>query len=154
MEDKIEVEEGEEGGALPNESHPPGELTKKSWIETAKAAWAWLKNFVAVFVFKFCLSIFDVASDLLNGISFITGSFGLGMYYLSEVRQDYDEEFYGPQLAWGCQTISLVWLPGLVRTSLIAADQNWRQMTKMEAARMIMKYLFLTLIWPVFTPFM
>ena len=128
--------------------------TKKTWLERAKAAWAWLTNFVSVFVFKFCLSIFDVGSDLLSGVSFISGSFGLGMYYISEVRQDYDEEFYGPQIAWGCQTISLVWLPGLVRTCMIAADQDWREMTKLEAAKMILKYLLLILVWPVFTPFM
>ena len=128
--------------------------TKKTWLERAKAAWAWLKNFVSIFVFKFCLSIFDVGSDLLSGVSFISGSFGLGMYYISEVRQDYDEEFYGPQIAWGCQTISLVWLPGLVRTCMIAADQDWREMTKMEAAKMTLKYMLLIFIWPIFTPFM
>ena len=52
--------------------------------------WKSGKEFLVV-LFKIVFGIVDVVTDFINGISYFTGDFALGLYFASQTRELYEE---------------------------------------------------------------
>ena len=68
-------------------------------------------NFVKIFVFKFLLSLSDVATDCINGNNFLGRHFLIGLYFASKTRDQFLTH-ENDSVPWGYSTLGLVWLPG------------------------------------------
>ena len=126
---------------------------------TASNGFSWRKFFrdlkmVVMTIFKFIFSGVDIGTDLVNGINFITGEYGLAVYFIAGVRSDFPNEEYGPQYLFGVLTLSLVWMPGAFRTREMAVDTNWSDLSYWQR---LMKGFCLVVIfaaWPLLTVFL
>ena len=85
-----------------------------------------LCTFVNVFIFKIVLGSFDVGTDVASGYNLLSGQFALGLYFSSKTRELYNQA--PDHTIWGCLSLALVWLPGLVRISILAASRMWKNM--------------------------
>ena len=70
-----------------------------------------ITNFVKIFVFKFLLSLGDVATDCINGHNFLRRYFLLGLYFATETRDQF-LTLENDSARWGYSTLGLVWFPG------------------------------------------
>ena len=101
---------------------------------------------------KICLGIFDIATDFVTGYNSLSGEFSLGLYFASKTREFYEEAPYNP--FWGSITLSLPWLPGLLRIAYLAHKQDWRGVSKVLWVKRIVGYFMTFLVWPVFSVLM
>ena len=112
-----------------------------------------LKNFFMVFVFKFVLGICDVASDLVTGINYLNGQYGLSLYFIAGVSSDYAGQYESHPL-YASLTLTVVWLPGIFRTVEMALKTNWRQMRAWDRTRKAAFLITMVVAWPAINPFM
>ena len=109
-----------------------------------------VKRIVFVLIVKFLTTSGDIAKDLINGIGFIDGSFGLQLYYLIESK-DVREWLYDQHICWGLLTLLLVWIPGLIKVAYLVKRRDWKTMTKCQKVYQIACYIVLIIVWPVFS---
>ena len=114
------------------------------------AIFASIKRVVFVLIVKFLTTSGDIAKDLINGIGFIDGSFGLQLYYLIESK-DVREWLYDQHICWGLLTLLLVWIPGMIKVAYLAKRRDWKTMTKCQKVYQIACYIVLIIVWPVFS---
>ena len=108
-----------------------------------------LCTFVNVFIFKIVLGSFDVGTDVASGYNILSGQFALGLYFSSKTRELYNQA--PDNTIWGCLSLALVWLPGLVRISILAASRTWKNMGAKRILNQLAKYALLFIIWPQFS---
>ena len=114
---------------------------------------AFFKAFVMTFILKFLLGFSDVVLDFIAGINFLAGTYGLSLYFIAGVRSDYAETDYGQHELFGMLTLSVIWIPGILRVALMALDTKWR---KHSLCDKLLLALFLTVMaaaWPLFNVF-
>ena len=114
------------------------------------AIFASIKRVVFVLIVKFLTTSGDIAKDLINGIGFIDGSFGLQLYYLIESK-DVREWLYDQHICWGLLTLLLVWIPGMIKVAYLAKRRDWKTMTKCQKVNQMACYIVLIIVWPVFS---
>ena len=113
-----------------------------------------MKAFFMTFILKFCLGAFDVASDKINGFNFLTGQYGLSVYFIAGVRSDFDNAEYGPNKLFGYLTLAVVWLPGAFRSIQIALDSNWSDLSIWKKIKKSLFLIIMAAAWPMFNVFM
>ena len=79
----------------------------------------------------------------------VLSGFGILPYKLAE-NKDPDAN-YGQYIAWGVTTITIAWLPGVVKTILLAIDMKWREKSWARIPIDLICLFILALIWPVFS---
>ena len=134
-------------------SHDGSQRSAKSCKSRVVAGLVHLKNFVMVFVLKFLFGLMDVMTDLITGINYLTGQYGLSLYFIAGVRSDYAGD-YGSHPIYASLTLSVVWLPGLFRTLELALKTNWREMSALDRTRKAAFLMVMTLAWPALNPIM
>ena len=79
--------------------------------------------------------------------------FGLLLYKLAE-NKDPNSQLYGQHIGWGAKTIAIVWIPALVKTSLLVLGLEldiWQNRWQKTLLNAVIGLVLLTLIWPVFS---
>ena len=92
----------------------------------------------------------------LLGIEHIKGGFALLVYSLAQTK-DTKEGIYeinNTSLTRGILTLLLIWSPACLRVFLLARKRNWAGMTTCKCFLLILNYILLTLILPVFNALM
>ena len=105
-----------------------------------------------VLILKVMLGIFDVSSDIINGIIMISGEYKLGLYFASTTREEYN--LLPDTTVWGYQTLCIPWLPGLLRIIFLATEVQWGGLKWTEKIRKIAGYFLSWISWPLFSVFM
>ena len=105
---------------------------------------------LTVLFIKFCLSLFDIFTDLNAGIRYLNRTFGLYLYYLA-YPGDTDVSLYGQDIYWGLLTIMIIWVPGTVQIGLRAASREWDKMKISDILKSLSQYMVLWLLWPFFS---
>ena len=106
-----------------------------------------------VFILQFCLGLFDVTSDMVNGVNFIDGQYGLSVYFIAGVGSEYAGE-YGPHILNGVLTLAVVYVPGALRTIQMALDTKFGEMSAWERALTVPFLITIAVAWPVLIPFL
>ena len=112
-----------------------------------------MKVLVMVFILQFCLGLFDVTSDMVNGVNFIDGEYGLSIYFIAGVASEYAGQ-YGPHILNGVLTLAVIYVPGAFRTIQMAQDTKFSEMSPWERALTVPFLITITVAWPVLIPFL
>ena len=110
------------------------------------AIFASIKRIVVVLIVKFLTTSSDITKDFINGIGFIDGSFCFQLHY-GDVR----EWLCDQHICWGALTLMLVWIPGMIKVVYLAKRRNCKSMTNCQRVKQIACYIFLMIVWPVFS---
>ena len=113
----------------------------------------WAATIYNVFVMKFCTSIIDIGTDLVSGCNFLNGNFALMIFALTS-PEDPDVNDPNEQLTWGVLSLMSAWIPGIVILGRMAAnDDQWCE-PRRKMFQKIIQYIFLLLIWPIYSVLM
>ena len=148
-----EVSQGvlEAGEVQPSPTIPANDDTPQR-ASNVKESWKdKVMRVLTVFIMKFFLGAFDIGSDILSAANFITGQFGLALYFLADLDAPYNEELYGAHLYWGVITLVVIWVPGTFIVVSMGAQQRWRGIGWGQGIKRITGYIFLIITWPVFS---
>ena len=125
-----------------------GYITKSGLVRAANI----LKAIVMVLILKVILGVFDVSSDIINGTIMISGEYKLGLYFASNTREEYN--LLPDTTVWGYLTLSIPWLPGLLRIIFLASEVQWGSLKWTEKLRKVAGYILGLISWPLFSLFM